>query len=58
MNVLTGTVTKVLSKPFFEYNKWWVKVEYNCYGRISKTELMFNSIDLALKVDIGFEFDC
>ena len=58
MNLLTGTVTEVLSEPFIQYNKWWVKVKYNCYGRISETELMFNSIASALKVDVGFEFDC
>ena len=58
MNLLTGTVTKVLSEPFIQYNKWWVKVEYNCYGRLSKTELMFTNIDSALKVDVGFTFDC
>jgi hypothetical protein len=58
MNIVTGEVTEVLSKPIEKYNKWWVKVKYNCYGNISETELMFASIDSALKVDIGFKFDC
>lgn len=58
MNVVTGEVTELLSKPFEKHNKWWVKVKYNCYGNISETELMFASIDSALKVDIGFKFDC
>lgn len=58
MNIVTGEVTEVLSKPIEKHNKWWVKVKYNCYGNISETELMFASIDSALKVDIGFKFDC
>jgi len=54
----TGEVKKVLSEPFIQYNKWWVKVEYDFYGRLSETELMFTNIDSALKVDVGFTFDC
>lgn len=58
INILTGTVTEVLAKPYYQWGKWWVKVKYNCYGRISETELMFQNRDSSLKVDVGFEFDC
>lgn len=53
-----GVVTKIKAEPFMAFNKWWVKVEYRSNGRILNTELMFKSIDSALKVNVGFEFDC
>ena len=58
MNLLEANVTKVLSKPFNQYNKWWVEVEYECYGRNLKTRLMFSEKEKAEKVDIGFLFLC
>ena len=58
MNLLEGTVTEVLSEPLFKWNKWWVEVEYNCYGRFSKTELMFSTEEKAKEVKVGFTFDC
>ena len=58
MNLLEGTVKKVLSEPIFKWNKWWVEVEYNCYGSLSKTELMFSTEEKAKAVKIGFTFDC
>jgi hypothetical protein len=58
MNLLEANVTKVLGKPFHKWEKWWIEVEYECYGRISKTELMFSTEEKANSVDIGFQFLC
>ena len=58
MNLLDASVTKVLGEPFFKWNKWWVRVEYKCWGRDSKTELMFSTEDKAKSVEIGFKFLC
>ena len=41
MNLVDAVVTKVLSEPYLLYNKYWfVDVEYNSYGVISKTNIM------------------
>lgn len=32
MNLLDAKVTRVLGHPEFKYNKWWVKVAYDCWG--------------------------
>lgn len=62
MNLIDCYVTKVLSDPYSRYNKfnnttyWIVDVEYNSYGVISNTELLFNTKEDALKVKIGYHF--
>jgi len=56
MNLVEAIVTKVLREPFEDYNKWWVKVEYICYGSKSETELMFKTKEEAEKVKIGYKF--
>lgn len=56
MNFLDATVTKRLSKPYYRYNKWCVDVEYDCWGRIEVTILMFKSKEEANCVDVGYEF--
>lgn len=56
MNLLESIVTKRLSKPYYQYNKWCVNVEYDCWGRIEQTILMFNYKEEANAVDVGYEF--
>lgn len=62
MNLIDCYVTKILSNPFPRYNRfnnttyWIVNVEYNSYGVISNTELLFNTQEDALKVKIGYHF--
>lgn len=58
MNLIEGTVTKILGEPFEAFTRWWVKVEYDAYGRLSETELMFSTKEKAESVTIGFKFDC
>ena len=63
MNTLPHEVTKVLGKPYYKkWNNecpgyWFVKVEYNCYGRLDTTELFFKSEEEALAVDIGYRWE-
>jgi len=56
MNLVDCTVTKILSEPYFEYGKWFIKVEYNCYGNLSETSLMFREKEYAEKVSVGYVF--
>lgn len=37
-------------------NKYFMKVEYECYGCISETDLMFDTEKEALDLKIGYEF--
>lgn len=56
MNLIECTVTKILSEPYHAYGKWFLKVEYTCYGVNSETTLMFDSIETANKIEICHEF--
>lgn len=62
MNLIDCYVTKIFDKPYSRYNnfnnstEWIVKVEYNSYGVISNTELLFNTQEDALKIKIGYHF--
>ena len=56
MNTLDAVVTKITSEPYEMYDKWWVDVEYDCWGAISKTKLMFYSKESALSVKVGYKF--
>ena len=56
MNLLDHTVTKVLSKPYEKYDKWWVRVECECYGNIGEHLIMFNSKEQAEEVKVGYVF--
>lgn len=64
MNLVDCVVTKVLSGPY-EYkdegwedivDTWFVDVEYNSYGAISKTTLMFASREKAESITEGYKF--
>ena len=57
MNLVDAVVTKVLSVPYLLYNKYWfVDVEYNSYGRTSKTEVMCSTGEAAKAVKVGHTF--
>ena len=57
MNLLDASVTKIIScKPKYKFDKYWVRVEYECYGHNSLTDLMFNSEEEALSLKVGFKF--
>ena len=58
MNLLDAHVTKILSEPYFKHNKWWVNVEYLCWGLKSKTQLMFEDKETANNISVGYKFLC
>lgn len=56
MNLIDAVVTQVLSKPYFKYNYWFVDVEYNSYGVISKTNIMCSTEETAKAIKAGHTF--
>lgn len=56
MNLVECYVTKVLSKPYKVNKLWCVKVEYDCYGHISKGTVDTFTKEEADKVDVGYKF--
>jgi len=56
MNLLDAYVTKIKGAPEFKYGKWFLKVEADCYGLPTESELMFDSKEGAEKVGIGYHF--
>ncbi len=56
MNLVDAVVTKVLAPPYFEHEMYWLKVEYESWGVLSQTELMFSTKEDAEKVKTGFKF--
>lgn len=56
MNLLDCVVTKVLSEPYEKYDKWWVSVEYDCYGVITESVIMFKTKEEAEKVTVHYVF--
>lgn len=56
MNLLDHTVTKVLSEPYEKYDKWWVRVESECYGSKIESSIMFTSKENAEQVKVGYVF--
>jgi len=46
MNLVDAYVTKIISKPFKDYGKWWVKVEYDCYSVKSQKQRLFGFLFL------------
>lgn len=57
MNKTNCIVTKIIEKPHLEFNKYFMRVEFESYGVISETTLMFDYKDQADKVNIGYKFD-
>lgn len=56
MNLIDAVVTQVLSKPYFKYNYWFVDVEYNGYGVISKTNIMCSTEETAKAIKVRYTF--
>lgn len=56
MNLVDAQVTKIMGPPEFKYDNWWVPVEYDCWGQLGKTELMFMTKEAAEKLKINFKF--
>lgn len=56
MNLCDCYVTKVLGTPRKQYDKYWVTVEYNCYGIVSDKHLMFDTMADAESVTVGYHF--
>ena len=57
MNQLEAVVIKVMSKkPGFRYDKYWMKVEYVCYGLSSTMDLMFDTKEEAMAMGPGHKF--
>jgi hypothetical protein len=56
MNLADCYVTSVLGQPYRKFSHWWVDVEYNSYGRMSRTQLMFSTEAGAGAVAEGHHF--
>jgi hypothetical protein len=56
MNVIDFYVTKILSMPYCEYDRWWVKVKAESHGVESEHQLMFDTEEKAASVNIGYKF--
>lgn len=58
MNNLEAEVIRIISwKPKFEFGKYIVNVEYECYGLCSDTYLAFDNEQDALNLKIGHKFE-
>ena len=56
MNLVECYVTKIIGEPYFEYNFWWQKVEYNSYGVIGETSLFHKDKESFKTITVGFMF--
>lgn len=56
MNLVDCYVTAVIGKPYRKFGRWWVDVEYNSWGSVSKTQLMFSTEAGASEVVVGHHF--
>lgn len=56
MNLLECFVSKITSEPYFKYDKWWIDVDYSCWGSGSSTSLMFDTELECKNVSIGHCF--
>lgn len=56
MNVIDFYVTKILSLPYCEYDRWWVKVKANSHGVESTHTLMFDTEEKASSISVGYKF--
>ena len=55
MNLIDAWVTKVQEKPYYEYDKWWVKVESVDEGGNGTSTLMFETKEEADRVQPGYK---
>ena len=60
MNLIDGFVKSVISKkPYKRYDKWWVAVTFTAHSdKVGSTVLMFNTLEEALEVKVGYKFLC
>jgi len=56
MNLIDAYVTMVTGNPVEKHGKWFVEVEYESYGQISKAELMFDTEEACFAVEPGDHF--
>ena len=56
MNLIDNYVTEILGKPYYQFNKYWLQVMADGYGRISEHTLMFNTLKEVESVTIGYKF--
>lgn len=56
MNATDYVVTEVLVAPYYQYDKWWVTVKADSYGRVTENTLMFDDREQAQQVTIGTKF--
>lgn len=56
MNTVDCVVTKVLGKPENKYGKWFVKVQYDSWGHLSETEVLFDTQNEANDIQPGYKF--
>ncbi len=56
MNLIDFYVEEIISDPYLEFGKWWIKVKANGYGRVSEMTLMFDTREECLDVKIGYKF--
>ncbi len=56
MNLLDCVVTEIVREPYEIHNKWWVKVEYTCYGSRGFSDIMCKTEEEALNIKIGHKF--
>jgi hypothetical protein len=57
MNLIEHQVVDILSKPYEQYGKWWVKVSANSYGVVGENTLMFDTKEQAENIKSGYWFD-
>jgi hypothetical protein len=56
MNLVDCYVTKVNGEPVKKYDKWFVPVIANSYGRDFETEIMCDTEEEAKTVIVGYHF--
>ncbi|MCT3835910.1 hypothetical protein HZQ28_01165 [Elizabethkingia anophelis] len=57
MNLVDCKVLKILSEPYYQFNHWFVQVEYESYGKNDITSIMFDTKEKAEQVKVGFVFE-
>lgn len=56
MNLIDCVVKEIIGSTIKQYDKWWLKVSYNDIGIGGVTSIMFETIEDAQDVEIGYKF--
>lgn len=56
MNLIDHWVTAILSEPEERYNKFWVRVSYDCIGGKGESNLMFDTLEEAKQIKVNDKF--